>query len=190
RRAAPAPEAPRADAPPPVPTPAAPPPPVAFDGPRPAYLQQGDTPVWSARPRLVAALGALRSLIGILPFLLFSNFMEGPRRVLIPLAAMGIVLMFVAIRFMQLRRTEYVATERRVYARSGLVGTTVSQLTYDKITDITFHQDLLGRLLGYGSVTLQTAGSNQAPITMIGLAEPLAAKETVERWRDTVVAQR
>ncbi|HVM45264.1 MAG TPA: PH domain-containing protein [Candidatus Thermoplasmatota archaeon] len=181
--AAPAPEPPAsgADAAPP------PPHPVAFEGPRPAYLQAGDTPVWSARPRLIAALGALRSVLGLIPLVLFSNFMQGPQRLYIPIAATGLVLMFIAVRFMQLRRTEYLATERRVYARQGLVGTTVNQLTYDKITDIAFHQDILGRVLGYGSVTLQTAGSNQAPITMIGLADPLAAKEAIERWRDAAV---
>lgn len=174
----------------PLPEAVVPPPPVSFEGPRPDYLQQGDVPVWRAKPRPIAAVGALRSILGLIPFLLFSSFMQGPQRVFIPIAATGLVLMFIAVRFAQLRRTEYVATERRVYARAGLVGTTVNQLTYDKITDITFHQDLLGRIFGYGSVTLQTAGSNQAPITMIGLAAPLAAKETVERWRDAAVGAR
>jgi len=158
-----------------------------WTGARPDYLQGGDEPVWSARPRPIAALGALRSLLGLIPFIFFTSFMDGPNRVWITLAATGLVLMFIAVRFMQLRRTEYMATERRVYARQGLIGTTVNQLTYDKITDITFHQDILGKIFGYGSVTLQTAGSNQAPITMIGLAAPLAAKETVERWRDAAV---
>lgn len=161
--------------------------PLAFTGPLPPYLQTGDVPVWHAKPRPIAAVGALRSLFGLIPFLVFSSFMEGPNRVWIPIAATGLVLMFIAVRFAQLRRTEYVATQRRVYARAGLVGTTVNQLTYDKITDITFHQDLLGRIFGYGSVTLQTAGSNQAPITMVGLPAPLVAKETVERWRDAAV---
>lgn len=175
----------------PTPPPAAaPPPPVSFEGPRPDYLQAGDVPVWREKPRPIAAVGALRSVLGLLPFVFFSSFLEGPRRAFVLLAAVGLVLMFIAIRFAQLRRTEYVATERRVYARAGLVGTTVNQLTYDKITDITFHQDLLGRMFGYGSVTLQTAGSNQAPITMVGLGAPLAAKETVERWRDAAVGGR
>lgn len=156
----------------------------AWTGPRPGYLQSGDTPVWFARPRPIAAVGALRSVAGIIAVLLFSNFLRGGMRVWVPLAAVGLILMFVAIRLAQLRRTEYVATERRVYARAGLVGTTVNQLTYDKITDITLTQDVLGRLFGYGSVVVQTAGSQQAPITMVGLGDPLAAKETIERWRD------
>lgn len=155
-----------------------------WTGPRPGYLQSGDTPVWFARPRPIAAVGALRSVIGIVAILLFSNFLRGGMRVWVPLAAIGLILMFVAIRLAQLRRTEYVATERRVYARAGLIGTTVNQLTYDKITDITLTQDVLGRLFGYGSVVVQTAGSQQAPITMVGLGDPLAAKETIERWRD------
>lgn len=162
------------------PTPAAPP----WTGPRPSYLQQGDTPVWFEKPRAIAAVGALRSSVGLLPLLLFSNIVAPSRRPWVLLGAFGLVLIFIAVRLMQLRRTEYVATDRRVYGRRGLVGTTVGQLTYDKITDITYHQDLLGRLFGYGSVTVQTAGGNQAPITMVGLADPLGAKETIERWRD------
>lgn len=158
-----------------------------WTGPRPAYLQAGETPVWYARPRRVAAAGALRSLAGVVALLLFTGFMPAPRRALVAAGALGLVLMLVAVRLMQLRRTEYVATPRRVYARSGLVGTTVSQLTYEKITDITLTQDALGRLLGYGSLVLQTAGGTQAPITMVGLADPLGAKEAIERWRDAAV---
>lgn len=160
-----------------------------WTGPRPDYLQAGETPVWYARPRPVAAVASLQSLLGIAVILVFSPFMEGPRRVWVPVAALGLAFILVAARLMQLRRTEYVSTDRRVYARRGLFGTTVNQLTYDKITDITLHQDILGRVFGYASVTVQTAGSNQAPITMVGLADALATKSTIEQWRDRSLAE-
>lgn len=160
-----------------------------WQGPRPGYLQTGETPVWFEKPRGLAAMGALRSLAGVIVLLVILSRTQSPIRAVAPAIAVALVVLLVGFRLMQLRRTEYVATDRRVYARAGLVGTTVNQLTYDKITDITFTQDVLGRLLGYGSVVVQTAGSQQAPITMVGLADPLAAKETIERWRDGSLAQ-
>lgn len=169
----------------PADAPSAPPPPAQpWTGARPGYLQAGDAPVWSARPVAVAAVGALRPLLGLVPLLIVFNLRGSSPGAPMAAAALVLVLAFVLVRVLQLRRMEYIATDRRVYARTGLVTTSVNQLTYDKITDIAYHQDLLGRLLGYGSVTLQTAGSNQAPIKMIGLGDPLAAKETIEAWRD------
>lgn len=156
-----------------------------WTGPRPDYLQAGDTPVWYEKPRLVVALGGLRSVLGLIPVLLFSRAIDDAWRPLVYAAAVAFVALSVGTRFLQVKRTEYVATDRRIYARTGVLGTNVSQLTYDKITDIAYNQDLLGRILGYGTVTVQTAGGSQAPISMIGLADPLAAKETIEGWRDT-----
>jgi hypothetical protein len=65
----------------------------------------------------------------------------------------------------------------------------VKQLTYDKITDITYRQDVLGRVLGYGGVIVDTAGGGAAPITMQGLADPLAAKELLERMRSRAMRE-
>lgn len=48
---------------------------------------------------------------------------------------------------------------------------------------------MLGRLLGYGSVTVSTAGGGAAPIVMQGLADPLAAKEVLERMRARAVRE-
>lgn len=160
-----------------------------WQGPRPDYLQTGDTPVWFAKPRPISAVAALRSLLGLVVLVIFISRMEGPIRTYAPAVVGLFAIAFVGLRLAQLKHTEYVATQRRVYARAGIVGTTVNQLTYDKITDITFTQDVLGRILGYGSVVVQTAGSAQAPITMVGLADPLAAKETIERWRDRALAE-
>jgi len=177
-----APTAERPAAPPPIEVP-------PWTGPRPAYLQTGDTPVWFEKPRAISAVGALRSLAGVVILLVIMSRTQTPLRAFAPLIAVALVALLVGLRLVQLRRTEYVATDRRVYARAGVVGTTVNQLTYDKITDITYTQDVLGRLLGYGSVVVQTAGSQQAPITMVGLADPLAAKESIERWRDRALSE-
>lgn len=155
-----------------------------WPGPRPDYLKVGDEPAWSQRPLPVSAVGTARSVVGLVPVALWLFFVRGLDAAPIVGVLLGGALLLVAVRLMQLRRTEYMATDRRVYARSGVLGTTVSQLTYDKITDITYQQDLLGRILGYGSVTLSTAGGGNAPIVMRGLRDALDVKEVIERLRD------
>ena len=163
------------------------PPVPEWTGPRPEYVKAGDRPVWHARASPVAAASSLKRLAG-LAFLLLIR----PERIpwlALPVLALGIALLTLGVRATQLRRMEYLATDHRVYARKGVVGTTVNQLTYDKITDITYRQDFFGRLLGYGSVTLNTAGSAAAPITMEGLADPLGAKEAIEAWRDRALGE-
>ena len=161
-----------------------PPPPLPeWTGPRPEYVKAGDVPAWHAQPVGTAALAALKPFLGVFAILLLSATLRGAFGPWLLPAAIGIALAAVGLRALQLRRTEYLATDHRVYARTGLVGTTVRQLTYDKITDITYEQDLLGRLLGYGTVTLTTAGGTDSAIALHALRRPLQAKEEIEALR-------
>jgi len=160
-----------------------------WHGPVPAYLKRGDTPVWMATPRPIAAVTGLRVLVGLAPMLLIPAVFERVRNPAFFVAVLGLGLIIYALRATALRQMEYVATGRRVYARRGFFGTTVNQLTYDKITDITYRQDIAGRIFGFGSVIVNSAGSNAAPITMEGLADPIGSKEIIERWRDVYMGE-
>lgn len=174
-----------------TPAPAQPdlPPPAPIAGDLPPFIQPGDTTIWLARPRPIVALAALRSIAGALPLLLFVYVARDAQAAAsLGVLFLGIAFMLVAIRFAALRRAVYVATDNRVYARTGLFSTTIAQLTYEKITDITYKQDVLGRLLGYGSLTLSTAGG-APPIALQGLSDANAAKETIERLRARVVRE-
>jgi uncharacterized membrane protein YdbT with pleckstrin-like domain len=167
-------EAPAAPAPLPLP---------AWTGPRPDYVKAGDVPAWSAKPVLLAALGSLQPFLGVFALVLFTQLTRNPYAPWLLAALVAAALAMLAFRALQLRRAEYLATDRRVYARSGLLGTTVRQLTYDKITDITYRQDVLGRLLGYGTVSLTTAGGAGGAVHLHGLRTPLQAKEAIEALR-------
>ncbi len=162
----------------PGPGPDAPPLP-AWTGPTPDYLKRGDHPVWFGKPALIAAIGTGLP-VGIF---VFAALFAGPAGlVFLPLALVAAGL-FVGMNVLRFHHTEFLVSANRVYARSGVIGTTVKQLTYDKITDITYTQDILGRILGYGALTLDTAGSSEAPVRMVGLRAPLEVKELIERTR-------
>jgi len=61
------------------------------------------------------------------------------------------------IRRIRASADEYVITNRRVIRKFGLIAREVEQAPLEKIQDITIRQSVPARLLGYGTVVLETA---------------------------------
>lgn len=60
------------------------------------------------------------------------------------------------------RRTWFVGTDRRLLLTYGVVVRRVAMMPLSKVTDMNYGRTLLGRLLGYGTFTMESAGQNQA----------------------------
>ena len=56
----------------------------------------------------------------------------------------------------------FVATDQRLLLRYGLLDRQIDMMPIAKVTDLTFKQPILGRLLGYGTFVLESAGQDQA----------------------------
>lgn len=70
---------------------------------------------------------------------------------------------------------EYFAvTSVRVLLVHGLAVRRVDMMPLKKITDLTLNRSLLGRMLGYGTVVLESAGQDQALSTVEYVPEPEA----------------
>lgn len=55
-----------------------------------------------------------------------------------------------------------VITDKRAMLTSGIFTTKVAMMPVGKITDLTYERTLLGRLLGYGTLIVESAGQIQA----------------------------
>jgi uncharacterized membrane protein YdbT with pleckstrin-like domain len=55
----------------------------------------------------------------------------------------------------------FVITSRRFIETSGLFARNVATMWIVKVTDMTFRQSFLGRILGYGTFILESAGQDQ-----------------------------
>jgi uncharacterized membrane protein YdbT with pleckstrin-like domain len=55
-----------------------------------------------------------------------------------------------------------VVTDKRVMIARGIVTHNVGMMPLGKVTDLTFQRSLGGRMLGYGTVIVESAGQNQA----------------------------
>ena len=56
----------------------------------------------------------------------------------------------------------FVVTSHRFIETSGLLSRRVAMMPLAKVTDMTFERSALGRLLGYGTFILESAGQDQA----------------------------
>jgi len=70
---------------------------------------------------------------------------------------------------------EYFAvTKVRVILVTGVLSRRVDMMPLSKVTDLTVTRSLLGRMLGYGTVVLESAGQDQALQTIEYMPEPEA----------------
>jgi uncharacterized membrane protein YdbT with pleckstrin-like domain len=76
--------------------------------------------------------------------------------------------------------TEYVITDETAYARTGHLLLRLESVPMDKLTDITVHTSLLGRLMGYSNLMIRTAGG---AILFVGLADAYRLRESVQDQR-------
>jgi membrane protein YdbS with pleckstrin-like domain len=74
----------------------------------------------------------------------------------------GLVALWVAWRVGDWYFDRFVLTSRRVMVVSGMVSRKVAMMPLARVTDMAYNQSPVGRMLGYGSFILESAGQDQA----------------------------
>jgi membrane protein YdbS with pleckstrin-like domain len=88
--------------------------------------------------------------------------------------AVGFLLLAAGVFVMRRIRAsadEYVVTNRRVVRKYGLVAREVEQALLEKIQDVTLRQGVIARLLGYGTIVVETA-SETGRLVFANIANP------------------
>jgi uncharacterized membrane protein YdbT with pleckstrin-like domain len=93
-----------------------------------------------------------------------------------------LLLLVVAIMFWNRQRDIWVVTNQRVVDERGIISLYSMESPLDKITNVSLSQSLLGRILGYGLVQIQTAGE-------VGVTEEAKIMRPRE-FRQTIFEQR
>ncbi len=90
--------------------------------------------------------------------------------------ALGMVAIFFMARFAwrgwEWNVAHIVVTDRRIFEVSGLISRRVASMPLTKVTDMTYHRSLLGRLLGYGDLRVESPGQKQAVEKIAFLPRP------------------
>jgi uncharacterized membrane protein YdbT with pleckstrin-like domain len=83
------------------------------------------------------------------------------------------------------RMNEIRLTTRRITQRRGnlLTGNETS-MSLSNVTDINVNKSLFGSIFGYGDIIIQSAGSDSAEISFVGLQRPDKLRELVFDLKD------
>jgi uncharacterized membrane protein YdbT with pleckstrin-like domain len=77
------------------------------------------------------------------------------------IVTLGLYLPWFLVRIVQNRFTRWILTNRRVIAMSGVFSQTTSALGLERIQDVTYRRSFWDRLIGTGSLIVETAAEGQ-----------------------------
>lgn len=73
-----------------------------------------------------------------------------------------IVMLFVSFSVAEWYYDRFILTNKRIMSVSGMVSRTVAMMPLLRVTDMKYEQSAWGRLLGYGTFVVESAGQEQA----------------------------
>jgi uncharacterized membrane protein YdbT with pleckstrin-like domain len=97
---------------------------------------------------------------------------------LVVVAILGLALIAVWVGW---NSRSFTVTDRRVILDTGVVSRASKVIALDRVQDISTNQSLLGRMLGYGRIEIDSAGASGA--------EVLSALPQPQRFRDEVFSR-
>jgi len=95
----------------------------------------------------------------------------------------GLALMLSAI--IRRQTTELVLTDRRIIMKRGLVSRDTVEMNLNKVESLHVNQGLMGRILGYGDVTVVGTGASLEPLR--GISSPLELRKKLGGVAEPVV---
>jgi len=143
------------------------------------HLGDGERVVWHARPhpiaigwRLPVGFGLIIGGLLVLALLATnSNPLVVATGLVFTVAGVGVLF----IGFVFWTNTRYVLTSSQLYLKRGVFSRDVTQFRLDRIQNTTLDQGVIGRLLGYGQLTVYTAGSAEPELTFDRVPNPGSA---------------
>jgi hypothetical protein len=112
---------------------------------------------------------AIATLIAVV--ISFSNIFVG----------LGILLLGIVYWFYLTRGKRYAFTNRRIIAIDVSLGKSVTNIEYDKITDISIDQNVFEMMGGWGTIIINTAGSDNPEAILQFVQNPQKIKNELDK---------
>jgi membrane protein YdbS with pleckstrin-like domain len=94
--------------------------------------------------------------------------------VLLTFLLLAVVLLILVLQRLSQRYTSYVITNVRIMRVSGIVTRRVHSIPWMRVTDLTFDQSWWGRVLGYATLTIESANEEGGLHDLAGVSNPAA----------------
>ena len=97
------------------------------------------------------------------------------------IVAFGLGLLVLLIAETRRRGNKFWLTNKRIIYEFRWLRRTMREALWGKITDVTSSQGIIARLLNYGNVHLNTAGTGFPGISLNGVKNPMVVRELIVR---------
>ena len=101
---------------------------------------------------------------------------------LVLLPAFGIGLIFWGIAYIRIKSTEIAVTTKRLIVKHGFIRCSTIEININRVESIQVDQEMMGRMLNYGTLVISGTGTSHAPIT--GISEPMAFRKAFIEAQD------
>lgn len=148
-------------------------------------LQPGERVLVTGRLHWVIFLPALLLLIAAIAVAIWTALSSlDPGQQIVVYAFAGVLLAAGAVIFVARLVTrwtmQFAVTNHRIVVKRGLLSLHTIEMNVDKVESVDVDQTILGRMLGFGTVTVHGTGARWDPISLV--ADPL-------RFRNAITSQ-
>ena len=140
------------------------------------HISDDESVVWESRPHPITMGSKLPVGIGVaLAGILVTGWSATDGVGLLTLLGVLVAVVGAAVavaRYLVWTNTRYVITSSELYKKRGIVSRNVTQFRLERVQNTSLSQSGIGRLLGYGDLTVYTAGSGDPELTFERVPQP------------------
>ena len=133
-----------------------------------ANLLPGETIVLRRHPHWVVAVRSLTwpvllvVLVAAGDHFIRESLIARDVKMVVTLAAVAILGVWLIVTWLRWTATSFTITDQRVILDTGVLGRSSKVIPIDRVQDVSTRQPILGRILGFGTVEIDAAGSQGA----------------------------
>jgi uncharacterized membrane protein YdbT with pleckstrin-like domain len=117
-------------------------------------------PHWKTLVRPVAAAFVVVAVLLVAEVLIPSGKAAGMERLVVAAVAIALLMWWLMYPLLRWRTTRYELTTRRMRIRDGIIARRGRDIPLSRVTDVSFRKGLLDRLLGCGTLIVESAGEH------------------------------
>jgi uncharacterized membrane protein YdbT with pleckstrin-like domain len=135
-------------------------------------LQPGETIVYSTKLHWIIYWRAILLLIVCIIFAGVAWYMADNKNLSLALGIAAVIFALLGLSsalciFIRRWTTELAVTDRRVIYKEGLIARRTLEMNRSRVESVDVYQTILGRILGYGTITLRGTGGSLEPMHTI-----------------------
>lgn len=121
-------------------------------------------PHWIVPVRALLLPVALVVLVAVLDYALAASLVARDVKTVVTLAAVALLGGWAIVTWLRWTTTSFTITDQRVILDIGVLSHSSKVIPIDRVQDVSTRQGIFGRILGYGRVEIDAAGSQGAEV--------------------------